>query len=102
MYVCMYAGLEIKLLYLVAHRASRCQKLLGPQKSYWPEIYFYLKKPLFCNTSHYKSKYVSLAVIYFAFGDLLPCFQSVFRMADNVAAGIVCRSRSSSCFENDG
>ena len=49
-----------------------------------------LKKPLFfCNTLHYKSKDTSLAIIYFDIGDLHSCFQSVFRMADNVAAGIV-------------
>ena len=66
-------------------------KVTGPLKSYWPDIFFIdLKKNFFFgNTSHYKSKNASLAVIYFAVGDLLSCFQSVFRMADNVAAAIV-------------
>ena len=36
------------------------------------------KNNFFCNTSHYKSKEASLAVIYFAVGDLLSCFQPVF------------------------
>ena len=65
------------------------------------------KKHHFCNTSHYKSKDVSLAIIYFVVGDLLSCFQSVFRMAGNVAARIVsesdalCQSCSRSRFEYD-
>ena len=62
-----------------------------PKKSFWPKMFFIDKKPLFfaihCITS--KSKDASLAVIYFAVGDLLSCFKSVFRMADNVATGIV-------------
>ena len=65
-------------------------------KSYWPpkkllaRIFFLLiKKTLFFNTSHHKSKDASLAIIYFVVGDLLSCIHSVFRMADNVAAGIV-------------
>ena len=65
-------------------------KVTGPPKSYWPEMFFIDKKlTIFCNTSHYMSNDTSLAVIYFAIGDLLSCFQSVFRMADNDAAGIV-------------
>ena len=43
----------------------------------------------FCNTSHYKSKDASLAIISFVVGDLLLCFLGVFYVADNVAAGIV-------------
>ena len=58
-------------------------KMTGPPKKLF-------KKPLlFCNTLHYKLNNVSLAVIYFAVGDLLSSFQSVLRMADNVAAGII-------------
>ena len=34
------------------------------------------------------SKHASLAIIYFVIGDLLSCFQSVFRMVDNDGAGI--------------
>ena len=51
-------------------------KVTGPPKSYWPG-----KKN--------KLKDANLAVIYFAVGDLLSCFQSVFCMADNVSAGII-------------
>ena len=53
-------------------------------ESYWPP------KKFFGSTSHYKLKDANLAIIYFAIGDLLSCFQSVFRLADNVAAGITC------------
>ena len=60
-------------------------KVTGPPKSYWPEIFFIdLKNHYFCNISHYKLKNANLAIIFFTVGDLLSCFQSVFRMADNV------------------
>ena len=50
------------------------QKVTGPKKDL---------KTLFL-AIHYKSKDVNLAVIYFAVGDLLSFFQSVFRMDDKV------------------
>ena len=68
----------------------RDNKSYWPPKSYCPEMFLLIKKAhFFCNTSHYKLKDVSLAVIYFGVGDLFSCLQSIFRMADNVAAGIV-------------
>ena len=62
-------------------------------KSYWPpqkkllvrNFFIVQKTTIFGNTL----KDASLSIIYFAVGDLLSCFQSVFCMADNVAAGIV-------------
>ena len=58
-----------------------------PKKLLARNDFLLIKNPtIFCNC---KSKAASLAVIYFAVGDLLSCFQSVFCMADNVAAGII-------------
>ena len=65
-------------------------KSYQPPKSYWPEMFFIDKQPTIVTyISHYKSKNASLDVIYFAVGELLSRFQSVFGMADSVAAGIV-------------
>ena len=55
-------------------------KITGPKKVTCPNFFNF-----FCNTSHYKSKDASLAVISFAVIDLLLCFLSVFQMADDAA-----------------
>ena len=56
-------------------------------KSYWPE--FKKKKNTFLRYITLQVDDANLAAIFFTVGDLLLCFPSVFRMADNVATRIV-------------
>ena len=57
-----------------------------PKKLLARNIFLLIKKHYFFKYIALQVEDASLAIIYFAVGDLLSCLQSVFCMADNVAA----------------
>ena len=87
---------KVNGLAMQASTLSCCtQWPVGPLdfKSYWPPKKvtgpnFFLIKNTFLRYVALQIDDASLAVISFTVGDLLLCFASVFRMADNVAARI--------------